>query len=246
LSIDFDKNVDYYKVLEIGRNSDSEEIRAAYINILRNLKAHPDLGGSHEYAVKVNIAYHVLSDLNIRHDYDNARNELYNHAHTSTKRIICKKCGTQNIITGEISIRNVCGKCGEQFIESNGGTVHALSPSPDVQLDVKTNVILDNQSEVIINFVYKDKVKHCLRCGKSWESGTDIEIIERCPSCRSKKWSLFRLFKCRFCQKRFVTVDLYHWAYKIYPVCPYCKKKSWNAGSEKNPLKWLLSKLSGL
>ncbi|MEI6521814.1 MAG: DnaJ domain-containing protein, partial [bacterium] len=65
MSIDFDKNVDYYKVLEIGRNSDSEEIRAAYINILRNLKAHPDLGGSHEYAVKVNIAYHVLSDLNI-------------------------------------------------------------------------------------------------------------------------------------------------------------------------------------
>ncbi len=246
MNIDFDQHVDYYKILEVDKDSDHETIRAAYINLLRNMKAHPDLGGSHEYAVTINLAYSVLSDNKTRCNYDNARNEIINKSENSKKHIICLQCGTQNIITGEISIRNVCGKCGSHFIESNGGVIHALSPSPDVQLDKKTNVLLDNQSEVIIYFICNDKVRHCLRCGKSWENNSTTLKIERCPSCKSNKWSQFRLFKCRFCYKKFVTVDLSHWAYKIYPVCPYCKKKSWNSSSEKNPLKWLLSKLSGV
>ena len=247
MSIDFDIHIDYYKVLDIDKNSDAETIKSAYRNIIRNLKAHPDLGGSHENAVLINTAYKILSDKNTRINYDKARFLFIQNDEHNSKLVICVNCGSHNIISGEITERNICGRCGEHFIEKNGGVIHSLLPSPDIQLDTNTTDILNNKSEVIISLISIETVRHCFRCGKSWEIKKDSEKKNlKCPECKSSKWSDFRLFKCRFCERRFVTVDLYHWAYKIYPSCPYCKKRAWNIGSEKNPLKWLLSKLSGV
>ncbi len=67
----FDKNISYYKILQVDPNADSLIIRKAYHIIMSDLKAHPDKGGDEEFAKIINEAYQVLSDDKKRNDYDN-------------------------------------------------------------------------------------------------------------------------------------------------------------------------------
>jgi curved DNA-binding protein CbpA len=57
-----------YEVLEVPVGVSDEEIRAAFKHASR--RAHPDLGGSHEAQVRVNIAYEVLSNAELRGKHD--------------------------------------------------------------------------------------------------------------------------------------------------------------------------------
>lgn len=54
-------------------NAHREVIKRAYRTIISMLQAHPDLGGSHDDAVRVNEAYKVLSHEETRKAYDAAR-----------------------------------------------------------------------------------------------------------------------------------------------------------------------------
>ncbi|CAB4256936.1 similar to Saccharomyces cerevisiae YJL073W JEM1 DnaJ-like chaperone required for nuclear membrane fusion during mating, localizes to the ER membrane [Maudiozyma barnettii] len=72
---------DYYKILNVPKESNSKEIRKAYLNLTK--KYHPDKQGSlsendekkiHEKMSEINEAYEILSDDNKRSDYDNSRN----------------------------------------------------------------------------------------------------------------------------------------------------------------------------
>src|ERR1700759_3379881 len=62
---------DYYQVLGVSRDADSDELQQAYRRLAR--ANHPDVNrdpGAEERFKEVNDAYHVLSDPELRKRYD--------------------------------------------------------------------------------------------------------------------------------------------------------------------------------
>lgn len=59
---------EYYDLLKVPRTASKEDIKKAYKEIAR--KCHPDKGGNPEQFKKINEAYGVLSDDNLRARYD--------------------------------------------------------------------------------------------------------------------------------------------------------------------------------
>jgi curved DNA-binding protein CbpA len=60
----------YYRILQVQPDAPTEIIRASYRTLMRDLKKHPDLGGSTWDAEVLNEAYEVLSDPQRRTAYD--------------------------------------------------------------------------------------------------------------------------------------------------------------------------------
>ena len=59
---------DYYQSLGVDRTASIQQIKAAYRKMA--MKHHPDRGGSHAGMVRINEAWHVLSDPELRIQYD--------------------------------------------------------------------------------------------------------------------------------------------------------------------------------
>jgi DnaJ family protein A protein 2 len=59
---------EYYELLNVSRTASKEEIKKAYKELAR--KSHPDKGGDPEKFKKINEAYGILSDDNLRSRYD--------------------------------------------------------------------------------------------------------------------------------------------------------------------------------
>ena len=71
-------SVNYYEILEIDKDADSESIKKAYKKLAK--KFHPDLNpndieSSEEKFKEINEAYHVLIDDNERNKYDHFGSE---------------------------------------------------------------------------------------------------------------------------------------------------------------------------
>jgi hypothetical protein len=64
---------DYYAILHVDPAAPAEVIRASYRTLMQQLRAHPDLGGDHEAAARLNAAYAVLKDATRRAQYDAER-----------------------------------------------------------------------------------------------------------------------------------------------------------------------------
>jgi curved DNA-binding protein CbpA len=60
----------YYRILQVQPDAPMEVIRASYRTQMRELKRHPDLGGSDEAAAILNEAYEILSNPVRRTAYD--------------------------------------------------------------------------------------------------------------------------------------------------------------------------------
>jgi curved DNA-binding protein CbpA len=60
----------YYRILQVQPDAPIEIIRASYRTMMRELKLHPDLGGSNLDASLLNEAYEALSDPERRAAYD--------------------------------------------------------------------------------------------------------------------------------------------------------------------------------
>lgn len=60
----------FYRILYVQPEAPIEVIKASYRSLMVQLKMHPDLGGDHESAVLINLAYAVLSDPKKRRQYD--------------------------------------------------------------------------------------------------------------------------------------------------------------------------------
>jgi curved DNA-binding protein CbpA len=60
----------YYRLLQVQPDAPVEIIHASYRTLMRELKQHPDLGGSTSAAALLNEAYRVLSNPALRSEYD--------------------------------------------------------------------------------------------------------------------------------------------------------------------------------
>ena len=60
----------YYRLLQVQPDAPIEVIRASYRTLMRELKQHPDLGGSSSNAALLNEAYRTLSNPTLRTEYD--------------------------------------------------------------------------------------------------------------------------------------------------------------------------------
>src|SRR5256886_431396 len=69
----FPADVDHYEVLQVHPTADVAVIKSAYRTIMRELQAHPDLGGDEEKAKVFNEAHRVLTDPDLRTEYDTGR-----------------------------------------------------------------------------------------------------------------------------------------------------------------------------
>ncbi|HSW38534.1 MAG TPA: J domain-containing protein [Acidobacteriota bacterium] len=61
----------YYRILQVQPDAPSEIIQASYRAMMRDLRRHPDLGGSTREAALLNEAYETLMDPERRTAYDN-------------------------------------------------------------------------------------------------------------------------------------------------------------------------------
>jgi curved DNA-binding protein CbpA len=69
---------DYYSILRVPQNANSEILKQAYRK--RAVECHPDRGGSHEQMILVNEAWLILSNPNTRSHYDSAIKDKNNGA----------------------------------------------------------------------------------------------------------------------------------------------------------------------
>jgi DnaJ-class molecular chaperone len=101
-------NTDYYKILEVNKQSSLEEIKKSYKKLA--IKYHPDKGGNAEQFKKISEAYQVLSDPEKRKNYDNNNNanifdNLNNHnKFTDAHELFNFVFNTNNPFSSNISI----------------------------------------------------------------------------------------------------------------------------------------------
>ena len=62
-----------YRVLHVQPEAPAELIKAAWRCLMTTLRHHPDLGGDHETAARINMAYEVLGNPAKRRQYDESR-----------------------------------------------------------------------------------------------------------------------------------------------------------------------------
>jgi curved DNA-binding protein CbpA len=72
----FRGDVDYYEVLQVHPQAHPAVIRKVYHVLMLELRNHPDLGGHVEAAQLINEAFAVLSDPELRLEYDRFRAEV--------------------------------------------------------------------------------------------------------------------------------------------------------------------------
>ena len=61
---------DYYSILGVERDASMDAVRQRYRRLMQHSRHHPDLGGDTRTAALINRAYAVLSNPDLRSDYD--------------------------------------------------------------------------------------------------------------------------------------------------------------------------------
>ncbi len=114
----------YYRVLQVQPDAPIEVIRASYRTLMRELKQHPDLGGSSSHAALLNEAYRTLSHPALRAEYDRklflrySRQSLSAPAFSDPGRQLCPFCKAS--LTGQAQPGQTCSVC-QSPLRSEGG-----------------------------------------------------------------------------------------------------------------------------
>jgi len=265
MRLQFDPEVDYYEVLQVHPKAHPEIIKRAYRTLVAQLHAHPDLGGSHQQMVLINRAYEVLSNPELRGEYDRWRQaeaavtprpaarpprapspprEAASVAHTIVA--LCPACGRRNRVSQEIDLaRARCGSCGERLIPAatrEAGADRAAGGAHARRLPqaLYNELCREGQVRVRLDRVARGSRIVCRRCRRPWWAPMSGRPAQRCPACGSEEWLTFRLFKCSACGHEFESDNLGAWPYVLHPACPACGARNWNRRAERSPLKWVM------
>ena len=231
---DFDPDVDYYEILQVHPRAHQEVIKRAYRTIMAMLQGHPDLGGNHDAAVRINQAYAVLSNAESRKAYDAARQVWKGGGRTAPPP-------------------------PPRPQPSRAPGTGAVRPQPprEIRLQRRMDRELVRHGEIHLHPVHVPRGKRlqCLRCHYEWTSQNGNGMPVRCPRCRSRQWSDFRLFLCRHCRERFSSTALivipylsfafWPWPYWVFPICPACGRSHWHTDCEIHPLRGVLNLFKG-
>jgi len=237
---EFDPDVDYYEILQVHSRAHQEVIKRAYHTIMATLQGHPDLGGSHEAAIRVNQAYAVLSDVESRKAYDAARRyrktaglapnpspqdvsapRVHPLPAGNRQAVYCPHCGARNRLRAGTDIRQaVCGKCRTPLLRAASSGLNG-DHAREIRLQRRMDRELERHSELHLHSVHvpRGKPLHCLRCQYEWPAPSGNGLPEHCPRCGSRRWSDFRIFLCRFCRERFSS--------NVMIVVPYLSLSFW-------------------
>jgi hypothetical protein len=107
----------YYRLLQVQPDAPIEVIRASYHTLMRELKQHPDLGGSSSHAALLNEAYRILSNPTLRAEYDRnlflqyTKQSLSTHAfgHPTHTKPSCPFCKAP--LTSQAQPGQICSVC---------------------------------------------------------------------------------------------------------------------------------------
>ena len=119
------KHANYYRILHVQSDAPVEVIKTSYRTLLKKLKNHPDLGGSHVYAALLNEACAVLSDAKRREQYDQklARDSVREKGtqassqrkgkphHASTSQTLCAFCKAPYSDSPQLEPEPRCSQC---------------------------------------------------------------------------------------------------------------------------------------
>ncbi len=121
----------YYRILQVQPDAPAEIIRASYRTLMKELKNHPDLGGSDRDASLLNEAYEILADPVSRAAYD-ARLflEYTKQAGVSSRakrpENACPVC--RRPLPGQIMPGDVCPDCRTPLQSEKADASRAVKP----------------------------------------------------------------------------------------------------------------------
>lgn len=153
-----DSKIDYYKVLEVNKQSSLEEIKKAYKKLA--VKHHPDKGGNPEHFKNISEAYQVLSNPEKRRVYDNGNifdnlrgqneftdsNELFNFVFSTHN-----PHGVNNPFSSRINISTNSLFSSMANLNIGGNNVNSFSKS--------TSVVISNGKKIETTTEIKNGVK---------------------------------------------------------------------------------------
>jgi len=243
MSPEFNAKLDYYALLQVHPTAAKAVIRGAYRVIVKDLQAHPDLGGDHEQAVLINEAYRVLSDPRLREEYDRARGrtgaaEKSSASGTQAYRYVhCPACGRRNrLALGLASSKAVCGACKAKLTGAVGRGVTVTKASGDNHLRLSQTLYQEllskGEVELRVEKLPRGGKIICRRCRRVWTAQVRGPVHRSCPACGASDWNALRLFKCRFCGQEFTSQSLHRDPYLLHASCPACRKPHWHTGRE--------------
>ncbi|NIM05379.1 MAG: DnaJ domain-containing protein [Armatimonadetes bacterium] len=256
MTSEFNPQIDYYEVLQVHPKADKAVIRGAFRAIVRELQAHPDLGGSHERAVLINDAYRVLSDAHLREAYDRARQDLLSPTASSSKsggsssrrrnKITCPVCGRRNQLRPDVGKNEiVCGACRARLFPS--GRAHQRKAKTSVDSNrlglpesLYRELRIRGEVEVRTDRLPRGGKITCRRCRRIWTALDSGRVPRTCSFCNAADWNAFRVFKCLHCGHEFTTLSLRRRPYSLFPGCPLCARPYWHTGLESGPVSTLL------
>ncbi len=100
-----DKYFDFYELLQVHPKAGTDVIKKAYYTLMQ--QNHPDKGGSDEIAKKINEAYKILTDANLRKVYDQARNmRLMERVKSITREVIKDKAKDKKVKPANVISKN--------------------------------------------------------------------------------------------------------------------------------------------
>ncbi len=108
----------FYRILQVQPDAPIEIIRASYRTLMRELKQHPDLGGSTYAATLLNEAYQTLSDPVRRAEYDRELSAKYTknaaprdgEAKSPLATLFCPSC--RRPLARKAPKNSACPACG--------------------------------------------------------------------------------------------------------------------------------------
>lgn len=244
----YNPNDDYYEILQVHPRASAAVIKAAYRVILRELRAHPDLGGREDFAKLLNEAHRVLTDPQLRLAYDGARLLLTaapGQEPQLQQVLDCPRCRRPNTLPLGTDARSArCSFCA--------GPLHLPPTPPSTQPQENIFHLLADDYQVLcqqsqldrrLSHVQPGDTLRCRFCGNEWKARKSGRPLPACPLCTRADWHAFRIFKCRACGYEWRSTRLSNWPYRDHPRCPNCAHQRWSSYCESHPFRWFFGLL---